>query len=184
MDLNNGLDDSHQLNFLEEVLCLNAIFSYSGFIIVITLAINVLFKREEHARYQEETMTSFMRTAFLVLIVYFPLSTIIRTESLALPIQNLILTPIVCLSFTLMSLRRVVLMQLRKHRNLSGYTLNLGQLWFEFITFPLIYLYLGRPDLELIVKLSTKHTPFDLIPDIFASFVYGLYIVLTTQSTK
>jgi len=72
-------------------------------------------------------------------------------------------------------------MELRKHRLLSGFTLNLGQLWFEFLTFPLIYFSLGKPDLALVTNISRDRS---LIPDIFASFVYGLYLAFLTQSTN
>lgn len=75
-------------------------------------------------------------------------------------------------------------MELRKHRLLSGFTLNLGQLWFEFLTFPLIYFSLGKPDLALVTNISRDESPFGLIPDIFASFVYSLYLGLLTQSTN
>jgi hypothetical protein len=129
-------------------------------------------------------MQAFMRSSFTVLGTYLFFNSIVRTQSDALPLQSLIIAPIVCLCFTLICLKRILLMELRKHQLLSGHTLNLGQLWFEFLTFPLLYLYLGQPDMELVLDIKADHTPFDLIPDIFASLVYALYLVLLTRSTN
>jgi len=125
VDLNNGLDTSHPLDFTEELLCLAAIFTWSGVVLAISLAINMLFKREKCLE-KEENLPAFMRVSFTVLSLFTSLNLVVRTQSETLKVQNAVIVPLVCLSFTLICLKRVLLMELRKHRLLSGFTLNLG----------------------------------------------------------
>lgn len=125
VDLNNGLDTSQPLDFTEELLCLAAIFTWSGVVLAISLAINMLFKREKSLE-KEENLPAFMRVSFTVLSLFTCLNLVVRTQSETLKVQNAVIVPLVCLSFTLICLKRVLLMELRKHRLLSGYTLNLG----------------------------------------------------------
>lgn len=125
VDLNNGLDTSQPLDFTEELLCLAAIFTWSGVVLAISLAINMLFKREKSLE-KEENLPAFMRVSFTVLSLFTCLNLVVRTQSETLKVQNAVIVPLVCLSFTLICLKRVLLMELRKHRLLSGFTLNLG----------------------------------------------------------
>jgi hypothetical protein len=77
--------------------------------------------------------------------------------------------------------KRSLLASLYKSHALSYSTINLSQLWFESLSFPLLYLYLGRPNLSLIVNPLSEYTEFDLIPDILATSIYSLSLLLMTQ---
>lgn len=67
-------------------------------------------------------------------------------------------------------------------KKLSLYTLNLAQLWLEWLSFPVMYLYLGCPNLSLV--LDPKHATYDLIPDIAATFIYALSLILSTNAVS
>jgi hypothetical protein len=126
-------------------------------------------------------MAAFMRTSFFVLLSFLGLNAIVRTTSPTLHTQNIILLPLVCLSFLILAGKRSLLASLYKSHALSSSTINLSQLWFESLSFPLLYLYLGRPNLSLIVNPLSEHTEFDLIPDILATSIYSLSLLLMTQ---
>lgn len=78
VDLNNGLDISHPLEFSEELLCLAAMFTWSGVVLIISLAINMLFKRERTLD-KDESMPAFIRVSFIVLALYTCLNAVVRT---------------------------------------------------------------------------------------------------------
>lgn len=65
-------------------------------------------------------------------------------------------------------------------RSLPPATLTLSQLWLEFLSFPVLYLYLGQPDMHILTMGNTNH----MIPDIAASMLFGLSIFCETQSVR
>lgn len=83
-----------------------------------------------------------------------------------------------------MAAKRSLLSAPRRAHALSSATLNLAQLWFEALSFPLLYLYLGRPNLSLIVDPLSEKSEFDLIPDILATSLYAFSLMAMTEGTK
>ena len=77
IDLNNGLDVSHPLNFSEEVLCLGTVFCYSWVLLVASLIYHYLIKESE----TEENMSKFITGFYLLAFSYLIHNTFVRTHS-------------------------------------------------------------------------------------------------------
>lgn len=97
IDLNNGLDVSHPLSYKEEVLCLGTVFGYS-WILLFAALVYLYIIREDTI---EESMSKFMSTFYILALCFILHNALVRTYSPLMQddTQNLILVPLICLSF-------------------------------------------------------------------------------------
>lgn len=79
IDLNNGLDVSHPLRFKEELICLTTIFSYSISCLLLGISSKFICERDD-PRQEEESISSFMTVSFILLAVFLPINTFVRTS--------------------------------------------------------------------------------------------------------
>jgi hypothetical protein len=109
IDLNNGLDVSHPLRFKEELICLTTVFSYSICCLVLGITSKLLCEKDD-PRQEEESISTFMTVSFLLLGVFLPINTLVRTSLDTVSsdayqhLQNLLLAPLVSLAFILTNL--------------------------------------------------------------------------------
>ena len=162
IDLNNGLNINSPLTFKEEVICLAALFSYSFITLLCGMAVNYLISKED----KEENSSRLLLTLFFLFILFLPLNTIIRTQLHTLEY----LVPVIYSTFVLDFLRR----QLYKYLELPSFFLF--TLCTDFISFPLVYFYLGSPDLSQVLLQSSSHA-ISLLPDMLACCFYIAYIL-------
>jgi hypothetical protein len=79
IDLNNGLDVSHPLRFKEELICLTTVFSYSICCLALGITSKFLCERDD-PRQEEESISSFMTVSFILIALFLPINTLVRTS--------------------------------------------------------------------------------------------------------
>ncbi len=120
-----------------------------------------IFGQEE----KDDNISRVLSSLFILLLLFLPLNTFIRTS-----LQSFnYLIPLICLSFFLDFTRRNLIAYLNLP---ASFLLTLCT---DFLSFPILYIYFGSPDLSSVL-LSTSHT-FSLMPDILACSFYVMYLL-------